>query len=207
MPARRARPRAAGFDQQPFHVQLSKQLYYAGSSLMWLDDERALKRAAHDSEEAISLWEHEGEQFRSLDDEALAHVYMATARLKLGEIDARWTQYGQSSHYHLSGKSPGFGDEYQNSPSTSTTTGSQTRGPQTAHGTSCAPPRSRGAQLPSYSDQGHRVRAPSRTVLEDESVPPARSRRGPPCRPRLLRASGWSPCHVTDAQGWLARPG
>ena len=26
-------------------------------------------------------------EFRSLDDEALAHVYMATARLKLGEIE------------------------------------------------------------------------------------------------------------------------
>nr|WP_239029236.1 helix-turn-helix transcriptional regulator [Pseudonocardia acidicola] len=70
-----------------FTFSHAKQLYYAGSSLMWLDDEGALRRAAHDSEEAIALWEHEGEQFRSLDDEALAHVYMATARLKLGEIE------------------------------------------------------------------------------------------------------------------------
>lgn len=70
-----------------FAFSYAKQLYYAGSSLMWLNDEPALQRAAHDAQEAITLWEHEGEQFRSLDDEALAHVYMATARLKLGEID------------------------------------------------------------------------------------------------------------------------
>jgi tetratricopeptide (TPR) repeat protein len=70
-----------------FAFSYAKQLYYAGSSLMWLDDEAALRRAARDSEEAIELWRHEGEQFRSLDDEALAHVYMATARIKLGEID------------------------------------------------------------------------------------------------------------------------
>jgi hypothetical protein len=55
---------------------------------MWLPDVSALQRAVRDSGEAIALWEHEGEQFRSLDDEALAHVYMATARLKrLGEIE------------------------------------------------------------------------------------------------------------------------
>jgi tetratricopeptide (TPR) repeat protein len=70
-----------------FAFSYAKQLYYAGSSLMWLADESALRRAERDSGRAIELWEHEGEQFRSLDDEALAHVYMATARLKLGEID------------------------------------------------------------------------------------------------------------------------
>ncbi|MGQ0576512.1 MAG: helix-turn-helix domain-containing protein [Pseudonocardia sp.] len=70
-----------------FAFSYAKQLYYAGSSLMWLDDEPALRRAARDAQEAIVLWEHEGEQFRSLDDEALAHVYTATALLKLGEIE------------------------------------------------------------------------------------------------------------------------
>ena len=65
----------------------AKQLYYSGSSLMWLDDVASLRRAADDAAEAILLWEHEGEQFRSLDDEALAHVYRATALIKLGEID------------------------------------------------------------------------------------------------------------------------
>ncbi|MGH3567389.1 MAG: hypothetical protein ACRDRH_15420 [Pseudonocardia sp.] len=70
-----------------FAFSYAKQLYYGGSSLMWLTDEAALRRAEHDSAEAITLWAHEGEQFRSLADEALAHVYMATARLKLGEIE------------------------------------------------------------------------------------------------------------------------
>lgn len=70
-----------------FAFSYAKQLYYAGSSLMWLSDEAALRRAERDSNEAIDLWQHEGEQFRSLDDEALAHVYMATARLKLGEVE------------------------------------------------------------------------------------------------------------------------
>lgn len=70
-----------------FAFSYAKQLYYAGSSLMWLDDEPALRRAARDAQEAIALWEHEGEQFRSLDDEALAHVYRATALIKLGEIE------------------------------------------------------------------------------------------------------------------------
>ena len=54
---------------------------------MWLSDEMALRRAVHDSAEAIALWEMECEQTRSLDDEALAHVYMATARIKLGEVE------------------------------------------------------------------------------------------------------------------------
>jgi hypothetical protein len=70
-----------------FAFSYAKQLYYAGSSLMWLANDTALRRAEHDSGEAIALWAHEGEQFRSLDDEALAHVYMATARLKLGEVE------------------------------------------------------------------------------------------------------------------------
>ncbi|WP_163554098.1 helix-turn-helix domain-containing protein [Candidatus Frankia alpina] len=70
-----------------FSFSYAKQLYYAGSSLIWLPDEPALRKAEQDSGRAIELWEQEGEQFRSFDDEALAHVYMATARLKLGEIE------------------------------------------------------------------------------------------------------------------------
>lgn len=70
-----------------YSFSYAKQLYYGGSSLMWLDDPQALKRADRDAGDAISLWEHEGDEFRSLDDEALAHVYQATARIKLGEID------------------------------------------------------------------------------------------------------------------------
>ncbi|OLM10613.1 hypothetical protein Ae505Ps2_0736 [Pseudonocardia sp. Ae505_Ps2] len=70
-----------------YSFSYAKQLYYGGSSLMWLDDPQALKRADRDAGRAISLWEHEGDEFRSLDDEALAHVYQATARVKVGEID------------------------------------------------------------------------------------------------------------------------
>ena len=70
-----------------FAFSYAKQLYYGGSSLMWLSDEMALRRAVRDSAEAIALWETECEQTRSLDDEALAHVYMATARIKLGEVE------------------------------------------------------------------------------------------------------------------------
>jgi len=70
-----------------FAFSYAKQRYYGGSSLMWLADHTALRRAEHDSDEALELWKHEGEQFRSLDDEALAHVYIATARVKLGEVE------------------------------------------------------------------------------------------------------------------------
>jgi hypothetical protein len=70
-----------------FAFSYAKQLYYAGSSLMWSDDSVALHRAERDGAAAIELWEHEDEQDRSLDDEALAHIYIATARIKLGEID------------------------------------------------------------------------------------------------------------------------
>jgi hypothetical protein len=70
-----------------FAFSYAKQLYYAGSSLMWLEDRQALERADRDASAAIALWEQEDKDCRSLDDEALAHVYVATARLKLGEID------------------------------------------------------------------------------------------------------------------------
>lgn len=70
-----------------FAFTRAKQLYYAGSSLMWSGEVPDLKRADRESGEAIALWQHETEQFRSLDDEALAHVYRATARLKLGEVE------------------------------------------------------------------------------------------------------------------------
>ncbi|WP_214369784.1 helix-turn-helix domain-containing protein [Pseudonocardia sp. H11422] len=66
----------------------AKQHYYGASSLMWLSDRSALNRACRDADTAITTWEHEPVEQRSLDDEALAHVYLATARLRLGEIDA-----------------------------------------------------------------------------------------------------------------------
>lgn len=70
-----------------FGFSPAKQAYYSGSSLMWLPETRALTIAVDSSKDAISIWEREPAGQRSLDDEALAHVYLATARLKLGEID------------------------------------------------------------------------------------------------------------------------
>lgn len=71
-----------------FAFSYAKQKYYGGSSLMWLPDRDALLRSESEAQEAIELWQHEPVEYRSLDDEALAHVYLATARLKLGEIDS-----------------------------------------------------------------------------------------------------------------------
>lgn len=65
----------------------AKQEYYSASSLMWLPDRPALEIAESSAIAAIGAWQHEPVERRSLDDEALTHVYLATARLKLGEID------------------------------------------------------------------------------------------------------------------------
>jgi len=45
----------------------------------------ALRRAAPST--PIDIWQYEPVEQRSLDDEALAHVYLATARLKPGEVE------------------------------------------------------------------------------------------------------------------------
>jgi len=44
-----------------------------------------LRRAAPST--PIDIWQYEPVEQRSLDDEALAHVYLATARLKPGEVE------------------------------------------------------------------------------------------------------------------------
>lgn len=71
-----------------FGFSPAKQAYYGASSLMWLSEPQALRRAVDDARAAIALWERETPEQRSLDDEALAHVYLATAHLRLGEVDA-----------------------------------------------------------------------------------------------------------------------
>lgn len=71
-----------------FGFSFAKQHYYAGSSLMWLPGQRDLERAARESEFAVSLWQAEGPGKRSLDDETLAHIYAATAHIRLGDLDA-----------------------------------------------------------------------------------------------------------------------
>jgi hypothetical protein len=86
--ARRA-PENAGHDSLEglFGFSPAKQSYYSASSLMWLPGKPALQVAEASALDAIAAWEHEPVEQRSLDDEALAHVYLATARLKLGEIE------------------------------------------------------------------------------------------------------------------------
>jgi transcriptional regulator with XRE-family HTH domain len=86
--ARRARERARPDPLDGlFRFSPAKQAYYSASSLMWLPDRPALEFAEHSAVEAIEIWQHEPPAQHSLDDEALAHVYLATARLKLGELD------------------------------------------------------------------------------------------------------------------------
>ncbi|WP_374213360.1 helix-turn-helix domain-containing protein [Crossiella sp. SN42] len=70
-----------------FGFSRAKQWYYGGSSLMWLPERHALERAEKNAELAIATWEHEPPAQRSLDDEALAHVYLATARIRLHDLD------------------------------------------------------------------------------------------------------------------------
>jgi transcriptional regulator with XRE-family HTH domain len=70
-----------------FTFSEAKARYYGGSSLMWLPDKTALKRAVDDSGTAIAMWRDEPDAARSLDDEALAHVYEATANARLGDLD------------------------------------------------------------------------------------------------------------------------
>lgn len=70
-----------------FGFSRAKQWYYGGSSLMWLPERYALERAEKSAEAAIATWENEPVAQRSLDDEALAHVYLATARIRLRDLD------------------------------------------------------------------------------------------------------------------------
>jgi hypothetical protein len=71
-----------------FEFSEAKQHYYAGSSLIWLNGAADAERAAREAAEAIAMWTQEPPESRSLDDEALAHVYQGTAYLQLGQLDA-----------------------------------------------------------------------------------------------------------------------
>lgn len=71
-----------------FGFSRAKQHYYAGSSLMWLPGQADLERSAREATLAVSMWEGEPPEARSLDDEALAHIYAATAHVQLGDLDA-----------------------------------------------------------------------------------------------------------------------
>lgn len=70
-----------------FEFSQAKQHYYAGSCLMWSGEKLHLELAAREADLAIGIWEQEPAATRSLDDEALAHVYAATAYAKLRQLD------------------------------------------------------------------------------------------------------------------------
>jgi tetratricopeptide (TPR) repeat protein len=70
-----------------FTFSETKQHYYAGSSLIWLDGGPDAERAAREASQAITMWQQEPAETRSLDDEALGHIYLGIARLKLAELD------------------------------------------------------------------------------------------------------------------------
>lgn len=70
-----------------FEFSNTKRLYYAGSSLIWLDGGDNARRAERDALAAIDSWQQMPPEQRSLDDERLAHVYVATARVQLGDVE------------------------------------------------------------------------------------------------------------------------
>jgi transcriptional regulator with XRE-family HTH domain len=70
-----------------FGFSRAKQSYYAGSSLIWLEGGRDAERAAREASTAIELWRSGPAKERSLDDERLAHIYLATARVQLDDIE------------------------------------------------------------------------------------------------------------------------
>ena len=70
-----------------FSFSEAKQRYYSSSSLIWLDEPENSQRATNEAAKAIAIWSTSPMSERSLDDEALAHIYWATALVKLGEVD------------------------------------------------------------------------------------------------------------------------
>lgn len=70
-----------------FGFTRAKQSYYAGSSLIWLEGGHDAERAAREATDAIGMWQTGPEDERSLDDERLAHVYLATARVQLDDVE------------------------------------------------------------------------------------------------------------------------
>lgn len=85
-----ARDRAHEPDDLPglFTFSQAKQHYYSGSALIWLDTEADARRARAGAEQALALWAAAGSTDRALDDEALAHIYAATASLQLNDLES-----------------------------------------------------------------------------------------------------------------------
>jgi hypothetical protein len=55
--------------------------------LIWLQGGHDAERAAREATEAIALWQSGPAEERSLDDERLAHIYLATARVQLDDVE------------------------------------------------------------------------------------------------------------------------
>jgi hypothetical protein len=70
-----------------FGFSRAKQSYYAGSSLIWLQGGHDAERAEREATTAIELWQSGPAAERSLDDERLAHIYLATARVQLDDVE------------------------------------------------------------------------------------------------------------------------
>ncbi|MFE9966428.1 helix-turn-helix domain-containing protein [Streptomyces sp. NPDC005525] len=70
-----------------FGFSPAKQNYYAASSLIWLQGGRDAERAAREATAAIALWQAGPVTERSLDDERLAQIYLATARVQLDDVE------------------------------------------------------------------------------------------------------------------------
>ncbi|MET8746393.1 helix-turn-helix domain-containing protein [Streptomyces sp. NPDC004728] len=70
-----------------FGFSQAKQSYYAGSSLIWLQGGHDAERAAREATAAIELWQAGPTAERSLDDERLAHIYLATAQVQLDDVE------------------------------------------------------------------------------------------------------------------------
>ena len=70
-----------------FTFPRAKRYYYAGSSLIWLPGREDAEAAEEASEQAIQLWQKAPLAERSLADELLVRIYLATARLNQGEVE------------------------------------------------------------------------------------------------------------------------
>ncbi|MFB7900492.1 hypothetical protein ACFC1B_29745, partial [Streptomyces xiamenensis] len=70
-----------------FTFSETKRMYYAGSSLIWPGGPGDAARAEREATAAIRSWEAMPVAERSLDDERLAHIYVATARVQQGNVE------------------------------------------------------------------------------------------------------------------------
>ena len=70
-----------------FTFSEAKHAYYSGSGLIWLPGPQVARVAEEQSRRAIELFAAGPPEQRNLADEALAHVYLGTAKVTLGDLD------------------------------------------------------------------------------------------------------------------------